>query len=73
LESRFLSDRVLFIQGEINDVMAMELIKELMILVKEDEEKPINIMINTFGGEINSGMLIYDVDQVIGSTEMMSG
>lgn len=63
LESRLFNERVIFIQGDINDVMAMELIKELMVLVKEDEEEPINLLINTSGGEINSGMLIYDVIQ----------
>lgn len=34
-----------------------------MILNEEDTDKPIDVLINSPGGEINSGMAIYDVIQ----------
>lgn len=63
MESRLLSDRVIFIEGEINETQAMNFIKSLMILIREDSRKPIKILMNSPGGEVNSGMLMYDVVQ----------
>lgn len=60
LESCLLSDRTIFIAGKIEETSAIEFVKELMVLIREDDRAPIRIMINTAGGEINSGMLIYD-------------
>lgn len=60
LESCLLSDRTIFITGNIEEASAIEFVKELMVLIREDDRAPIRIMINTAGGEINSGMLIYD-------------
>lgn len=60
LESCLLSDRTIFITGNIEEESAIEFVKELMVLIREDDRAPIRIMINTAGGEINSGMLIYD-------------
>lgn len=63
LESRLMADRKIFIEGEINDEKACEFVKKVMILNREDERKPIDVLINSPGGEINSGMLMYDVIQ----------
>ena len=63
LESRLLSERKIFLEGEINSGLAMEFIRQLMCLVSEDSQAPIRILINSTGGEINSGMLIYDAIQ----------
>jgi len=61
IETRLLTtNRSIFLEGEINNDSALEFVKQLMILVKEDATKPINVLINSPGGEINSGMLIYD-------------
>ena len=60
LESRLLSDRKLFIEGEITAASACEFVRAIMLLVKEDAEKPIDIYINSPGGEVNAGLLIYD-------------
>ncbi len=62
-ESRLLSERKIFIEGEITDVLACEFIKQVMILTKEDTYSPIHVLVNSPGGEINSGMLMYDVIQ----------
>lgn len=59
-ESRLLSERKLFIEGEITAASACDFVKSMMLLVKEDPEKPIDIYINSPGGEVNAGLLIYD-------------
>lgn len=63
IETRLLSDRKIFLEGEINEESACNFIKQFMLLVNEDNEKPIDIMINSNGGEVNSGLMIYDVIQ----------
>lgn len=61
VETRLLStNRSIFLEGEINNDSALEFVKQLMLLISEDASKPINVLINSPGGEINSGMLIYD-------------
>lgn len=60
IESRLLSDRKLFIEGEITAASACEFVRAVMLLVKEDADKPIDIYINSPGGEVNAGLLIYD-------------
>lgn len=63
IESRLMSNRKIFIEGEIDANSACEFIKKVMLLNHEDALKPIDVLINTPGGEINSGLLIYDVIQ----------
>lgn len=60
IESRLLSDRKLFIEGEITAASACEFVRAIMLLIKEDAGKPIDIYINSPGGEVNAGLLIYD-------------
>lgn len=63
VETSLLSDRRIFLDGEINEESACNFIKQFMLLVKEDKEKGIDILINSNGGEVNSGLMIYDVIQ----------
>lgn len=60
-DSKLLSQRKVFIEGEISSESACEFIKKILILNEEDTDKPIDVLINSPGGEINSGMAIYDV------------
>lgn len=62
LLTRHLMKRNIFISGEINADMANDIIMQLMYLQGESEE-PINIYINSPGGEVTAGLLIYDVMQ----------
>ena len=62
-DSKLLSQRKVFIEGEISSESACEFIKKILILNEEDTDKPIDVLINSPGGEINSGMAIYDVIQ----------
>lgn len=62
-DSKLLSQRKVFIEGEISSESACEFIKKILILNEEDTDKPIDVLVNSPGGEINSGMAIYDVIQ----------
>lgn len=62
LLTRHLMKRNVFISGEVNADMANDIIMQLMYL-QQDSDKPINIYINSPGGEVTSGLLIYDVMQ----------
>lgn len=62
-DAKLMSQRKVFIEGEINAETACEFVKKIMVLNSEDINRPIDIFINSPGGCINSGMLIYDVIQ----------
>jgi len=61
--TRLLSDRKIFLEGEITSESALEFVKQYMFLYSEDPELPIDILINSPGGEIDSGLIIYDIIQ----------
>ena len=63
LDSRLMMDRKVFLEGEIDALAAVEFTKKMLQLNSESTELPIDLLINSCGGEINSGMLIYDVLQ----------
>jgi len=63
--SRLLKDRIIFIDGEINDDTASLVVAQLLFLEAEDPDKDINMYINSPGGVITSGMAIYDTMQYI--------
>ena len=58
--SRLLKDRIVFIDGEIDDQLASLVVAQLLFLESEDPDKEINIYINSPGGQITAGMAIYD-------------
>ena len=60
LESKLFSERKLFL-GDINRQSADDFAKAMMYLSRSGE--PINVYINSFGGEVNSGLLICDLIQ----------
>lgn len=66
LYSRLLKDRIVFISGEINSEMANIVISELLYLDSLNHEE-INLYINTPGGEVSSGLAIYDTMNYIKS------
>lgn len=63
IESRLMAERKIFIEGEIDADAACEFVKKVMLLSGEDAQRPIDVLINSPGGEINAGMLMYDVIQ----------
>jgi ATP-dependent Clp protease protease subunit len=61
--SRLLKDRIIFIGTDINDQMANVVIAQLLFLKMEDAKKDINLYINSPGGQITSGLAIFDTMQ----------
>lgn len=58
--SRLLKERIVFINGEINDTMSSLVIAQLLFLEAEDPDKDVNVYINSPGGVITAGLAIYD-------------
>lgn len=65
LESRLLKEQRLFLYGEITQDSANILVQQLIWMEAESNPDPIKLYINSPGGEITSGLLIYDVLQAI--------
>lgn len=58
--SRMLEDRIVFLNGEVNDVSANIVIAQLIYLEAKDPDKDICLYINSPGGSVSAGMGIYD-------------
>ena len=58
--SRLLKDRIVFIDGEINDTMADLIVAQILFLESENPDKDISIYINSPGGSVTAGLAIYD-------------
>ena len=65
--SRLLKDRIVFIDGEINDLNADLVVAQLLFLDGQDTEKDINLYINSPGGSVTAGLAIYDTMQYLKS------
>ena len=65
--SRLLKDRIVFLDGEINDLSADLIIAQLLFLDSQDTEKDINLYINSPGGTVTAGLAIYDTMQYLKS------
>lgn len=63
IETRLLTSRKIFVEGEIDHAAACSFVRKILLLCVEDNRAPIDILINSPGGEINSGLLMYDVIQ----------
>ncbi len=63
--SRLLKDRIIFVDGEINDAMADLVVAQLLFLESENPKKDINLYINSPGGSVTAGLAIYDTMQYI--------
>lgn len=58
--SRLLKERIVFINGGIEDHMSSLVVAQLLFLEAEDQEKDIKMYINSPGGVVTSGLAIYD-------------
>lgn len=61
LRTKHFTNGKLFLTGEVTDEMANNFVSELLYLVEKGD--PINIYINSPGGSVNAGLVIYDVIQ----------
>lgn len=60
LYSRVLKDRIIFLNGEVNDISANLLIAQMIFLESESPTEPITMYINSPGGSVTAGMAIKD-------------
>jgi ATP-dependent Clp protease protease subunit len=65
LYSRMMRDRVIFLQGEVEDGMANLISLQLLYLESVDPEADISMYINSPGGSVTAGMAIYDTMKFI--------
>jgi ATP-dependent Clp protease protease subunit len=63
--SRLLKDRIVFVDGEINDVTADLVVAQLLFLESQNHEKDISVYINSPGGSVTAGLAIYDTMKYI--------
>ncbi len=60
LFSRLLKDRIVIVNGQVEDTMANLVIAQLLFLASEDSKREINLYISSPGGVVAAGMGIYD-------------
>ena len=63
--SLLLKERIIFLGTPINDQVANLIVAQLLYLANEDPERDIQFYINSPGGQITSGLAIYDTIQLI--------
>lgn len=65
--SRLLRERIIFLNGEVNDAVSGLICAQLLFLEADNPNKPINLYINSYGGVITSGLAMYDTMRFIKS------
>lgn len=63
--SRLLNDRIIMLSEDVNDTTASLIVAQMLYLEAQDPDKDIQFYINSPGGSITSGMMIYDTMQYI--------
>src|SRR5512136_3290678 len=63
--SRLLKERIIFLGTPINDQVANVIVAQMLFLNSEDPDKDINLYINSPGGQITSGLAIFDTMRMI--------
>ncbi len=63
--SLLLKERIVFLGTPINAQVANLIVAQLLFLAREDSDKDINLYINSPGGDVYSGMAIYDTIQYV--------
>ncbi|MFN2297705.1 MAG: ATP-dependent Clp protease proteolytic subunit [Anaerolineales bacterium] len=66
--SLLLKERIIFVGTPINDVVANLIVAQLLFLNHEDSEREIHMYINSPGGQVYSGLAVYDTMQQIQMT-----
>jgi len=65
LDERLLRERIIWLEGEVRDENSNRIAKQLQVLAAEDPVKDITLYINSPGGSVTAGMVIYDTMQLI--------
>ncbi|WP_456581708.1 MULTISPECIES: ATP-dependent Clp protease proteolytic subunit [unclassified Blastococcus] len=62
---RLLRERIIFLGTQVDDVIANQLVAQMLLLSAEDPKQDIHLYINSPGGSVTAGMAIYDTMQFI--------
>lgn len=65
LDERLLNERIIWLEGEVRDENSNRIAKQLQVLSAQDPERDITLYINSPGGSISAGMVVYDTMQLI--------
>jgi ATP-dependent Clp protease protease subunit len=65
--SRLLKERIIMLQGSVDDQSSAAIVAMLLYLEADNPEKPISLYINSPGGSVTAGLAIYDTMQYIQS------
>jgi ATP-dependent Clp protease protease subunit len=65
--SRLLKERIIMLNGPVEDQMANTIVAQLLFLESEDPDRDISLFINSPGGGVTAGLAIYDCIQFIKS------
>jgi len=63
--SRLLKERIVFLNGEVNDAVSNSICAQLLFLEAEDPDADISFYINSPGGVVTAGMAMYDTMQYV--------
>jgi len=63
--SRLLKDRIIFLQGGIDDASANLIVAQMLFLQFDDPKTDIHLYINSPGGSVTAGLSIYDTMQYV--------
>jgi ATP-dependent Clp protease protease subunit len=63
--SRLLQDRIIFVDGEINDITADLVVAQILFLESQNPDKDISMYINSGGGSVTAGLAVYDTMQYV--------
>ncbi|WP_257167957.1 ATP-dependent Clp protease proteolytic subunit [Bradyrhizobium sp. SRS-191] len=63
--SRLLRERIVFLNGEVNDTVSALVCAQLLFLEADNPRRPIHLYINSPGGVVTSGLAMYDTMQFV--------
>lgn len=63
--SRLLQDRIIFVDGEINDITSDLVVAQILFLESQNPDKDVSMYINSAGGSVTAGLAIYDTMQYV--------
>jgi ATP-dependent Clp protease protease subunit len=63
--SRLLRERIIMVNGQIEETLANLVVAQLLFLAAEDGKREINVYINSPGGSVTAGLAIYDTMRIL--------
>ncbi len=63
--SRLLRERIIMVNGQVEETMANLVVAQLLFLASEDSKREVNIYINSPGGSVTAGLAIYDTMRIL--------